>query len=137
MSTNKAFPALELFMNNPPFAHKFTIPSCTYQGENGGRKKSGAQLSAAILPVLSLPSASAFTLTRLHRFTLAYFGSHAPLPTLTSRLAALTPRLCTGCLLRFPGIGLSPIYVMCAELAHRFFCLIASLLGRFPTLTLR
>ena len=41
-------------MNNPPIAHKFTIPSCTYQGENGGRKKSGAQLSAAILPVLSL-----------------------------------------------------------------------------------
>ena len=57
----------------------------------------------------------------LYRFTLACFGSHAPLPTLTSRLTALMPRLCTGCLLRFPGIGLSPIYVMCAELAHRSF----------------
>ena len=45
MSTNKAFPALELFMNSPPFIRKFTVCSHTYQGENGGRKNKNREHS--------------------------------------------------------------------------------------------
>ena len=45
-------------------------------------------------------------LTRLNHFTLARYSSHTPLPTLKPNLAALAPRLCTGCLLGFTGSGL-------------------------------
>lgn len=46
--------------------------------------------------------------TGLNRFTLSHCGSHTPLPTLESALTSWTPRLCTGCLLGFTGLGLSP-----------------------------
>ena len=47
-------------------------------------------------------------LTGLYCFTLSHCGSRTPLPTLKPCLAALAPRLCTGCLLGFTGFGISP-----------------------------
>ena len=57
-------------------------------------------------------------LTELYCFTLSHCGSRTPLPTLKPCLAALAPRLCTGCLLGFTGFGLSPNCIICTELAH-------------------
>ena len=57
-------------------------------------------------------------LTGLYCFTLSHCGSRTPLPTLKPHLAALAPRLCTGCLLGFTGLGLSPNCIICTELAH-------------------
>ena len=57
-------------------------------------------------------------LTGVYRFALSHCGSCTPLPTLKPHLAALAPRLCTGCLLGFTGAGLSPACILSAELAH-------------------
>ncbi len=48
-------------------------------------------------------------LTGLIGFTLSHYGSHTPLPTLKSGLAASTPRLSTDCWLDFVGRGLAPL----------------------------
>lgn len=57
-------------------------------------------------------------LTGLISFTLSHCGSYAPLPTLKPCLAALAPRLSTGCSLNFTRVGISPTYISSAELAH-------------------
>jgi len=118
-----SFPtSFEETARSPRYAHTtYTLAKLSDPGGSAQTRFSPFTLLPAAEP---RASASAHTLTRLYRFTLAYFGSRAPLPTLTSRLTALMPRLCTGRLLRFPGTGLSPIYVMCAELAHRFYRLV-------------
>ena len=59
-------------------------------------------------------------LTGLISFTLSHCGSYAPLPTLKPCLAALAPRLSTGCSLNFTRVGISPTYISSAELAHSF-----------------
>lgn len=63
-------------------------------------------------------SASTSTLTGLNRFTLSHCGSHTPLPTLKPHLAVPAPRLSIDCLLNFIEMGLSPLYISSAELAH-------------------
>lgn len=59
-----------------------------------------------------------FIITRLYHFTLSHFGSQTPLSTLKPNVTTLAPRLSTGCWLDFTGLGLSPNYILHAELAH-------------------
>ena len=61
-------------------------------------------------------------LTGLIGFTLSHFGSHTPLPTLKSDLAASTPRLSTDCRLCFVGSGLPPLYAINAFWRSPEFC---------------
>lgn len=57
-------------------------------------------------------------LTGLNRFTVSHCGSRTPMPTLKPHLTASDPRLSTDCSLRFVGLGLSPCFFTCTELAH-------------------
>ena len=56
--------------------------------------------------------------TRLDHFTLSHCGSRTSLATLKPHLTVLAPSLSTGCLPGFAGQGISPCYIICAELAH-------------------
>jgi len=57
-------------------------------------------------------------LTRLYHFTLSHYGSQTFLPPLKPCVTALAPRLDTGCWLDFTRLGVSPSYILNAELAH-------------------
>ena len=57
-------------------------------------------------------------ITRLNRFTLSHCGSRTSLATLKPNLTISAPSLSTGCLPSFTGQGVSPCYIMNAELAH-------------------
>ena len=57
-------------------------------------------------------------ITGLNRFALSHCGSRTPLPTLKPRLTASAPRLSTGCLPSFTGLGVSPSYTTRTEPAH-------------------
>jgi len=51
-----------------------------------------------------------------------HFGSQVPLSTLKPYVTTSAPRLSTSCWLDFTGLGISPNYILHAELAHpRFF----------------
>ena len=64
-----------------------------------------------------------YKFTGLIGFTLSHFGSHTPLPTLKSGLAASIPRLSTDCWLCFVGSGLTPLYAINAFWRTPQFCM--------------